>query len=308
MNNEPELQDLRVLCSVARRSSFAAAAAELGTSPAHVSKRIAILEAQLGVRLFHRTTRRVHISDDGETVYAWARRILDDLEAMRAEVGASRGEPAGLLRVSATLRLGRNHIAPVLSLLRRQHPSLELWLELVDRRVDLISEGFDLDIRVGEVLEPHVIAHRIARGARILCAAPAYLARRTVPKTLAELAQHDCLLFRDREFPFGVWRLQGPAGLETVKVTGPIGSNHSDVALSWALDGHGVIMMSTWDVAGRIADGALVQLLPHYRQPAEVWAVSSAKSTHSAKVRVCVEFLKEHLAQGPWALASELPG
>lgn len=271
-------------------------------SPAYVSKRITNLEQELGVTLFHRTTRRVRISDQGELAFAWARRILTDVAEMTSEVSQSQGEPAGPLRISTSLRMGRNHVAPILSLLGRRYPKLDLWLELVTDRVDVIAEGIDIDIRVGEVDEPHLIAHRIARSERILCAAPAYLERRGQPQTVAELAQHECLLFRGRDQAFGVWRLTGPDGLESVKVTGRVGSNHSDIVRAWVLDGYGIIMLSDWDVAGEIESGELVRVLPQYAQPADVWAVTHSRLARTAKVRAGIEFLVEYLRAGPFAL------
>jgi len=310
-NNDPFLRDLRLFCMVAHRASFIAAAHEMGLSPAHVSKRIAMLEAGLGARLFHRTTRRVSVTVDGESALAWAQKILDDVDNMLEAVGGpsrAGGEPRGLLRIATSLRLGRRHVAPVLALLRQQHPALEIWLELLDRRVDLIGENFDLDIRVGEVHEPHLIATRLGSGSRVLCAAPAYLARRGVPRQPSELAGHDCLLHRERDQAFGVWRLQGPDGAQTVKVGGPMASNHTDVARQWAHDGYGIIMASTWDVADSLRAGQLVRVLPDWQQPADVWAVTSARTSASARMRACIGFLKDRLAQGPHALTQALDG
>jgi LysR family transcriptional activator of dmlA len=210
------------------------------------------------------------------------------------------------LRISASLRLGREFVAPVLSQLRQRYPALEVWLELLDRRVDLLGDNFDIDLRVGEVHEPHLIAHRIVSSYRLLCAAPAYLQQRGTPKTLAELAQHDCLLFRERDQRFGVWRLHGPHGEESVKVTGPMASNHSDVVRQWARDGYGIIMASVWDVSAQLRSGALVRVLPGWRQPADVWAVTSSRASDSEKIRVCIAFLREHLTQGPLALDTQL--
>jgi LysR family transcriptional regulator, transcriptional activator for dmlA len=303
VDNEPPLCDLRLFCNVARRSSFVATAVELGVSATHVSKRVALLEQTLGVKLFTRTTRRVRITDEGETVYRWARKILEDVEEMSQEIASIKGRPHGLLRICTSSRLGRNYVAPALSLLVKQYPELEIWLELLDRRADLISEGFHLDIRVGEVQEPNLIAHKIVESSRILCAAPSYLERRGYPRTLAEVAQHDCLLFREREEVFGVWRLQGPNGPETVKVTGPLASNDTDVVHGWAYEGHGIIMVSFWDAMENLRKGALVHILPDWRQPADVWAVSTARLSSSAKVRVCVDFLKQRFTRGPLALA-----
>jgi LysR family transcriptional activator of dmlA len=264
VNKDWDLIDLRVFCHVARRASFVAAATELGISPAYVSKRVADLERALGVTLFHRTTRRV--------------------------------------RISSSLRLGRNHISPILAELHHEHPGLDIWLELMDRRVDLLAEGFDIDIRMGEVSEPHLVSHLVVENARVLCAAPAYLARRGTPSTAADLASHDCLLYRERHQTFGVWRLQGPQGIEAVKVTGPVGSNHSDIVSNFALAGHGIILLAGWDVADALKTGKLQRILPEYRQEANVWAVTAAKLQTSPKLRTCTQFLMKRLRKGPYAL------
>jgi LysR family transcriptional activator of dmlA len=297
-----DLVDLRVLCAVARRASFTAAAVDLGISVAYVTKRIAHLEVALATPLFLRTTRRVSITAQGETVYSWARKVLDAAEALDQQVASARGAPVGTLKVSTSHRLGSLHIAPVLGLLRQQHPGLEIWLDLVDRRVDLIQEAFDLDIRVGEVQEPHLVAHPIARSARVLCASPAYLAARGRPTTLADLARHDCLLFRDRDRPFATLRLDGPHGAESLQVAGPMGSNQSDAVRRWASQGLGIALLSLWDVGAELRDGSLERVLPAYQQPADIYAVMPMRSHQSAKLQVCLAFLKEQLGAGPYAL------
>jgi len=297
-----DLKDLEVFCEVVRRSGFAAASLQVGTTPAHISKRIGILESQLGVRLFHRTTRRVVITEDGERAYQWARRILDDANAMSEAFSSAKSEPSGQLRIATSQRLGREHVGPILSELGKRHPRLEFWLELLDRRVDLVTENFDLDIRVGDPTQPQLIAQRMVESWRVLCASPEYLARRGHPKSVAELAEHECLLYREREQPFGTWRLTGAKGPESVKVTSRFSSNYSDVVKGWSMDGQGICLLSVWDVAQPLRDGRLLRVLPTHHEPADVWAMSSTRSAGSAKVRVCVEFLREQLAQGPYAL------
>ncbi|WP_156924324.1 LysR family transcriptional regulator [Derxia gummosa] len=303
MNKRPDLGDLEIFCVVARLSSFNAAAAELGSSPAHVSKRIAILEATLGARLFHRTTRRVAISADGELVYERARRLLDDADGMAGALSSGRDEPAGLLRVSSGIRLGRNHVSHILVRMRERYPKLEVWLELVNQPYDMLAEGIDIDIRAAAVQEPHLVAHRVVGSRRVLCATPGYLARRGRPRTLAELRQHDCLLFRDRGHSFGTWRLHDADGpVEPVKVTGPLGSNHSDIVQNWLLDGQGIAMLSVWDVAEPLADGRVEQVLPQYWEPADVMAVTTARASASTNVRLGLDFLMRELREGPFAL------
>ncbi|MFM0120379.1 LysR family transcriptional regulator [Paraburkholderia sp. RL18-101-BIB-B] len=303
-SNESFLRDLQLFCNIARRGSFVAASTEMGLSPSHVSKRVAMLEASLGVKLFQRTTRRVSVTSDGEAALQWAQKILDDVQGMADAFADRRTELRGLLRISTSLRLGRKHVSPILALLRQRHPNLEIWLELLDRRADLVGENFDIDIRVGEVHEPHLIAHKIVESTRILCASPDYLERRGTPLELAELTQHDCLLFRGRDDRFGVWRLSGPNGEKSVKVTGTVASNLSDIVVQWAKDGYGVVMVSIWDVAESLRAGELVRVLPDYLQSADVWAVTAERLSSSAKIQVCIEFLREQLTSGPYALVT----
>lgn len=298
MNLRFQLDDLRVFWVAARKASFAATAIELGTSPAYVSKRIAILEKDLGVKLFHRNARRVTVTADGENVYRSAQEIFEGVERMEEAVASGRLEPAGLLRVTSSFRLGTQHVAPALSELALRHPKLDITLDVVDRRVDLIAENVDLDVRVGDVDEPHLVSHPIIRSSRILCAAPAYVARHGAPPTLAALGQHDCLVLRDRHQAFGLWRLVGPDGPEKVKVTGRLSSNTANIVRGWAIDGHGILLSTRWDVADDIADGTLVRVLPAYEEPADVWAVTTSRLSQSAKVRVCVAFLQQQLTQG----------
>jgi LysR family transcriptional activator of dmlA len=302
VNDFPLLEDLQVFRMAARLGSFTATAGELGTSPAFISKRIGILEKRLRVKLFHRTSRRVAITDEGETVYAWAQRIGEDMEQMVEAVSAIKSSPTGLIRISTSFGLGRNYVAPALSELRRRYPSLEIRLDLFDRAVDLIAEGIDVDIRVGDVPEPNLVAHRIIASSRVLCASPAYLEKHGEPRALADLAQHACLVIHERDQSFGVWRLYGPTGLETVKVTSPMSSNHGDIVRTWAIEGQGIMLRAMWDVAESLQIGQLVRLLPAYHQPVEVWAVSPVRLSSSGKVCVCVRFLQEQLQHGEFAL------
>ncbi|BCX67490.1 LysR substrate-binding domain-containing protein [Pseudomonas izuensis] len=297
MNNLPNLEDLNVFVHVARRSSFSSAASELGMSAAFISKRIRLLEQNLGVRLLHRTTRRVSVSDDGERIYQWALRILDSVQRMGDDVSTLHREPSGQLRIASSLGLGRRFVAPALSELAERYPTLDIRLDVQDRLIDLIDEGFDLDVRVGNEIDPHLIAKPLARNRRVLCAAPAYLERHGTPRTLAELATHDCLVIKERDHPFGVWHLQGPEGEEQVKVTGPLSSNHGEVVHQWCIDGRGILLRSWWDVYDSLEDGRLVQVLPEYIQPADIWAVYTAPLATSAKVRVAVECLRQYFAE-----------
>ncbi|VVD80881.1 HTH-type transcriptional regulator DmlR [Pandoraea iniqua] len=291
--SHPNLDDLRVFCQVARRASFSAAAEALGVSPAYVSKRVGMLEADLGTRLLHRSTRRVAITDAGERVYAWAEKILDDVNHLIEDVSSTRQVPRGTLRVSSSFGFGRHVVAPAMSRLRARHPQLNVRLDLFDRIVDVAAEGYDLDVRIGDEIAPHLIARKLADNHRVLCASPAYLEQHGTPRQLSDLTGHACIVIKERDHPFGMWRLQQRGEAVSLKVTGPLSTNHGEVAVQWALDGQGILLRSMWDVSALIERGALVQVLPDVMQPANVWAVYPSRVASSAKVRACVEFLAE---------------
>ena len=296
-NNLPLTDDLRVFVTVARRSSFVAAAAELGVSAAYVTKRVKIMEGTLGAALFNRTTRRVVITEDGERAYHWAQKILDDMDHLMEDISTKRQSPRGMLRVCSSFGFGSNIVGPALSKLVEKYPALQIRFEVFDRLVDVGAEGFDLDIRVGDDMAPHHIARQLAPNHRVLCAAPGYVQRHGLPTSLADLANHPCLIIKERDHPFGLWKLRHGPDEQTVKVRGPLSSNHGEIAVNWAVDGRGIVLRSLWDVGPLLQSGHLVQVLPQYTQEANLWAVFPARLETSAKVRVCVEWLQERLPQ-----------
>ncbi len=298
---------MRLFCAVVRAQSFAAVARELGLSNAVISKRINLLERALQAKLLHRTTRRLAVTEQGDTVYQRATRILEDVDAMAQAITTHREAPRGLLRLCSSSGFGSRQLAPALATLAKRYPTLELQLELLDRPVDLVGEGFQLDIRLGQVQEPHLITRRIARNQRVLCAAPSYVAQHGAPQSLQALGQHQCLVIRERDQEVGRWTLNGPQGPETVKVSGTMSANNGEVVHRWAIEGLGILLRSTWDVGPSIAQGTLVRLLPDYAQDAPVWAVYPTRLAHSAKVRVCVEFLEDWFRDAGLGAAGRLP-
>jgi LysR family transcriptional activator of dmlA len=298
VNNLLENADLRVFVTVVRQGSFAGAAQALGMSAAYVSKRIGVLEAALGVRLFQRTTRRVVITEDGAQAFERAQAILASLDDLIEESAERRRAPSGQLRVCSSFGFGRQVVAPAIARLARAYPALQIRFEVFDRLVDPVAEGFDLDVRIGDEIAPQLIARRLMVNHRILCAAPAYLAQHGTPRTLQDLAGHQCLVIKERDHPFGVWRLRAKGVEETVKVSGALSTNHGEIALRWALDGAGIVLRSRWHAQPLLASGQLAQILPEYAQEANVWAVYPQRLSNSAKVRVCVEFLERELAAG----------
>jgi LysR family transcriptional activator of dmlA len=301
MNSKKEAaplpEDLRVFLTVIRKAGFAAAADELGLSPAYVSKRIQILESTLATRLLHRTSRRIALTEDGERVQRWAVRILEDFQLLHDELSEAHAAPRGRLYLCSSFGFGRNHVAPAISRLAEQYPDLEIRLDLFDRVVDIVNEGFDLEIRVGDDIPGQHIGRQLVSNRRILCAAPDYLQRRGVPQTLAALEQHDCLVLKERDNVFGIWQLEREGRHDSVRVRGPLSSNSGEIVLQWALDGRGVLLRSMWDVKPLLEQGQLVQVLHDYTQSANVWAVYPTRLANSGKLRVCVEFLQAHFRQ-----------
>jgi LysR family transcriptional activator of dmlA len=294
-SNPPSLDELELMLALCRQGSLSACAREMGVSTAYISKRLAQLEQRLGLKLFHRTTRSLSLTEVGETCVEWGQRVLDSSQDLMDALSAERSIPRGLLRVCSSSGYGRSHVAPALSELARRYAELEVQLELIDRPVDLITEGFHLDIRLGEMTEPGLICRRIAGNQRILCASPAYLKQASALHELADLQNHQCLVIRERDQQPGRWVLQGPHGEETVRVRGALSSNNGESVRQWMVDGHGVGLRSVWDVAPYLRNRKLVRVLPQYCQQANVYAVYPSRLASSARLRVCVEFLADRL-------------
>lgn len=290
----PLPEDLRVFLTVIRKQSFAGAADELGLSPAYVSKRIQILEGALKTKVLHRTTRRIALTEDGERAQRWAVRILGDLDDLFDELSQARQTPRGLLHISTSFGFGRNHMAPAISSMVERYPELEVRLEVFDRVVDIVGEGFDLEVRVGDDLPGQHISKRLVTNTRVLCASPDYLARHGTPQSIDDLQRHDCLVLKERNNAFGVWHMDRNGKSHSARVSGPLSSNNGEIVLQWALSGRGILLRSMWDVKPLLEQGKLVQVLHDYSQSANVWAVYPTRLSNSAKLRVCVEFLAEY--------------
>ncbi len=289
--------DLGFFSALCSGASLSAAARELGVTTAAVSKRLAAMEARLGVALLNRTTRRMATTPEGEVYLAHARRILAEIDEMEELLGGSKAAPKGLLRVNATLGFGRSHVAPVISRFVRKHPEVEVQLQLSVNPPALSEESFDVCIRFGAPPDSRVIARRLAPNRRLLCAAPAYLARCGEPKLPNDLTRHNCIGIRQGDEAYGLWRLSSARGRganseEAIKTRGNLSTNDGEIAVNWALDGHGILMRAEWDVARYLRSGRLVEVLAQYRTPdADVYAVYPQRHQMSARVRAFVEFL-----------------
>jgi LysR family transcriptional activator of dmlA len=277
---------------VARHGSLAAAARALDLTPPAATKRLAQLEARLGVRLVNRTTRRISLTGEGETYLAHATRILASIREMEDAVVGSRAAPKGLLRVNATLGFGRTAIAPIVSEFARRYPQVEVQMEVTDRPVDLVEHGFDLAIRFGALPDKRLAARRVMSNRRFLCASPLYLQRHGAPATLADLSRHACIVHRQNDEAHGVWRFENG---DVVKVRGALSSNDGDIVLGWALDGHGILVRSEWDLARYVESGRLQIVLPQHALPsADLFVYYLSRRNLAARTRAFIDFLVGH--------------
>jgi DNA-binding transcriptional LysR family regulator len=288
--------DLGFFSALAMAGSLSAAAREMRITTAAVSKRLSQMELRLGVPLLNRTTRRMSLTVEGETVLRHARSILAEMADLEQQLGASRSTPSGLLRINATLGFGRSHIGPLIGLFARQYPQVDAQLHLSVDPPSLSDDAFDVCVRFGPPPDTRVIARKIADNQRLLCAAPAYIERHGEPKTPADLARHNFISIRQGGEAYGVLKLtRGKQGkTETIKTRGNLTTNDGSIAVQWALEGHGILLRAEWDIRHHLAQGQLVQLLPQFHTPdADIYAIYPAQHKSAARVRAFVDFVAE---------------
>jgi DNA-binding transcriptional LysR family regulator len=246
--------EMAVFTKVVGSGSLSAAARELGLSPAMVSRRLAALELRLGVRLVHRTTRSLHLTDEGASYFESCSRVLAEIEQANASVGHH--EPQGRLRVALPAAFGNQYVAPLVPQFAARYPGVQLSLSLSDRAVNVVEEGFDLAIRIAALTDSSLAARKLAPNRRVVCASPEYLRRHGTPAVPAELAQHNCLIASEFR---AAWQYKGPDGKPgSVNVTGRYVSDNWEVLREWALAGLGIALKSTWDVGPQQESGAHV--------------------------------------------------
>ncbi|WP_409267101.1 LysR family transcriptional regulator [Massilia sp. BHUDP2] len=293
-------EEMRVFAAVVEAGGFTAAAARLGMSKAAVSRHVAELEERLGVRLLHRTTRRLSTTAEGELFHARCRELLDRLEEAEAELGSGSTTAQGVARANVPLSFGLMHLAPLWPRLLERHPGLELDVSLSDRVVDLVDEGYDLAVRIGQLPASSLVSRRLASTRLVACAAPAYLAAHGAPARPAELARHAVIgysLFASGD----TWSFSGPAGEESVKVQPRMRTNNGDTCRAAALAGQGIILQPSFMVGADLAEGRLVELMPGWRSIAlGIYAVYPSRKFLAPKVRVIIDFLVEAFADPPW--------
>lgn len=289
-----QVSELAFFIQLIRSGSLAATARELNLTPPAVSKRLAHLEQRLGVRLLNRTTRSISLTGEGEVYLLNAQRILGEIEEMERQVSSSRAAPKGLLRVNAPLGFGRAYVGPAVSSFVKRYPDVEVQLQLTDRPINLPNDAIDVAIRFGELPDSRLIARKIAANRRLLCASPTYLQACGRPETPRDLTRHNCIVLRQNDAAFGVWRLSRGKQSESIKVRGSLSTNEGEVALNWALEGHGILMRAEWDLAKYLRSGRLEEVLAEYETPpADIYAVYLERLNLSAKVSFFVDHLRD---------------
>lgn len=280
--------------SLAKNGALSATARELNLTPSAVTKRLNNLETRLGVRLVNRTTRKISLTDEGEMYLQYGKEIKAQIDEMEAAVSKRRTNPKGLLRVNAPLGFGRNYIAPILSEFLSENPEVEVQLMLTDRPVALPDESVDVCIRFGEIPDSRVIARKIAPNRRLICASPTYFKRHGKPVTPTELTSHNCIVIKQNQQVASAWRFTKDGAEEVVKVKANMTTNDGEIALRWALDGHGIVMRAEWDLAKYIRQGKLDVVLEDYQTPqADIYAVYMERLNLSAKVTRFLDYLQD---------------
>jgi DNA-binding transcriptional LysR family regulator len=295
-----DLQQLSSFLAVVRAGSFVGAADASGLSKAAVSRHVAELEAQLGVRLLHRTTRRLSLSEDGQRFHERAVELVAALEELEAETASSGGEATGLLRVNAPLTFGILHLAPLWAGFLAAHPQVSLDVMLNDRVVDLVEEGYDLAIRITDRLDPQLVSRRLATTRMVLCASPGYLAAAGRPGHPHELARHRVMAYRYWSSGDD-WTFRGPTGPVTVRVSPRLRTNSGDTCRAAALADEGIILQPDFLVGPDLRNGALIELMPGYRSiELGIHAVYATRRHMPMKTRRLIDFMVEAFADARW--------
>jgi DNA-binding transcriptional LysR family regulator len=294
------LEEMRVFAAVVDAGSFVSAAGALDMSKAAVSRHVAELEARLGVRLLHRTTRRLSLTPEGDVFHARCRELLGAVDEAEAEITSKSGEASGLLRINVPFSFGLLHLAPLWVEFMGLHPKVTLDVTLADRVVDLVEEGFDMAVRIARLPSSSLVSRSLTSTRLILCAAPSYLAARGQPFHPSDLASHEVLAYS--LFSMGdQWEFTGPEGMASVKVTPRLRTNNGDTCRVAALRGQGIVLQPSFLVGPDLLAGTLVEVMPAWRSlEIGVYAVYPSRKFVSPKVRLMIEFLVNAFRTPAW--------
>ena len=300
-------QAIATFARVVEAGSFAGAAQRLGVSVSSVSRLVAELETHLGARLLNRTTRRISLTEPGRSFHERSVQLLADLEEAEASASEGAAVPRGTLRLSCPVSFGTDHIAPAAAEFMRRHPTVKLELELSDRIVDLVDEGFDAAVRVGAVRGQNLVARRVGTSRLVCCASPGYLATHGVPRVPDDLVKHACLLYQYAPLR-DTWIFAGKDDEERrVRVSGPAYANNGDFLASLAREGIGIVYEPDFIVGDDVRAGALVPILRGYTKGQGAINVVYASRRHlSAKVRAFSDFLAQRFAGVDWSNAKSV--
>jgi DNA-binding transcriptional LysR family regulator len=295
---------MRLFAEVVDSGSFSAAGRRLGMAASSVARGIGALENQLGARLLNRTTRKLGLTEAGRLYHERSKRILAEVEEARLSVTQLEAAPRGTLRLNVPVVFGRLHVAPTLPDFLALYPALRVDLAMTDAFVDLVEEGVDLAVRIGDLQDSSLIARRLAPNRRVLCASPAYLGRHGVPAVPAALAGHNCLIYKRQENR-SVWRLRNGGRIHEIEVSGSLLANNADVLHVAALGGLGLAILPIWLVGPDIQRGALkIVLADHQVSSAafdtNIYAVFPHSRHLSAKVRAFIDFLRQRFGDRPY--------
>ncbi len=307
-----ERSDLELVLAVQAQGSLAKAAQALRLTPPVATKRLAALEARLGVRLFQRTTRRVSPTTEGHALCERARQILQDFAAAENELREQQSQPSGPIRLVSSFGFGRLWVGPALSDFQRLYPGVQVELQLTEQLPHLASVGFDAAVWLWNPpasVAAEWIVRKLAPNQRVLVAAPSYLQTHGEPQRLEDLASHACLVVREnggdtgQGHRFDQWWLNrdGQGKRTPVTVSGPLSSNSGELVRDWCLAGHGIMLRSLWDVAEPLARGALVRVLPDWAMhDADVHWLAPYRAHMPQRLRLLQEFLAQRFAGAPW--------
>lgn len=297
-----DLSQLEVFVRVVADGGFTAAADALGVSKSFVSRQIGQLEDRLGARLLNRTTRKLTLTDVGTVFYERCRRILDELEQAEAAVANLQAAPRGTLRLAVPMSFGVGYVAPAVAEFLCSHDELSIDMELSDRRVDLLDEGFDLAIRIGQLSDSSMIARKLASTQLVVVASGEYVASHPRVQSPADLRDHPCLLYSYS--PNGHhWELSDGKTSETVAVSGRVTANNGEALGRLAAAGHGLVLLPDFIAAGPLQRGEVVRVLPRWSAGGHVWAIYPHSRHLSPKVRLFVDYLALRWSDPPWRIA-----
>ncbi|MEA3099181.1 LysR family transcriptional regulator [Caballeronia mineralivorans] len=296
-----EADQTAAFLAVVELGSFSAAGRKLGRDGSVVSRRVAALEARLGIRLLERSTRRVAPTEAGVRFRDRMRDAMEMVHAAEDEARAMAASPTGLLRLTLPVTFGRMWIASRLPEFLARYPAVRVEALYADRYTDLIAEGFDAGIRLGEMKDSRLIGRRLTMTRRLLCAAPSYLDRRPALREPDDLLRHDCVGFT-RLATYPVWHLNRDGKTRTVRITGRLETDDAEAGVQAALAGTGVFMAADWQVARELADGRLVPVLTDWAVSGEsgVSVVRPSIQHEPAKTRAFVEWIVGVFANRPW--------